>query len=115
VQPHKHATNQGYATQIEAEPYTPNPHTGQETGLNNLSQGPGETAHQGAARGRRRDVCARQTQGRVAPAKGNAKLLERLRDEGGPREAKSASLHCLVGQVPGQRQGRVSKAPEGFD
>jgi hypothetical protein len=35
VQSHKHATQQGYATQSEAEPDTPNPHTGRETGLNN--------------------------------------------------------------------------------
>jgi hypothetical protein len=42
VQSHKHATQQGYATQSEAEPDTPNPHTRRETGLNNLSQGPGE-------------------------------------------------------------------------
>jgi hypothetical protein len=39
VQLHKHATQQGYATQSEAEPETPNPHTGQETGRNNLSRG----------------------------------------------------------------------------
>jgi hypothetical protein len=35
VQSHKHATQQGYETQSEAEPDTPNPHTGRETGLKN--------------------------------------------------------------------------------
>jgi hypothetical protein len=53
---------------------TPNPRTGQETGLNNLSRGLGETAHRSPAGGTRRDVRAGPTQGRVAPAKGNAKL-----------------------------------------
>jgi hypothetical protein len=52
--------------QSEAEPETPNPHTGRETGLNNLSRGPGETAHRSPAGGTRRDVRARPTQGRVA-------------------------------------------------
>jgi hypothetical protein len=70
----------GYATQSEAEPETPNPHTGQETGLNNLSRGLGETAHRSLAGGTRRDVRARPTQGRVATAKGNAKLPKRPRD-----------------------------------
>jgi hypothetical protein len=51
VQLHKHATQQGYATQSEAEPETPNPHTGRETGLNNLSGGLGETAHRSPAGG----------------------------------------------------------------
>jgi hypothetical protein len=84
---HKHATQQGYATQSEAEPETPNPHTGRETGLNNLSRGLGETAHRSPAGGTRRAVRARPTQGRVALAKGNAKLPKRPQDEGGPREA----------------------------
>jgi hypothetical protein len=44
----------------------------------------------------RRDVRARPTEGRVAPAKGNAKLPKRPRDEGGPREARPASLHGLL-------------------
>jgi hypothetical protein len=65
VQLHKHATQQGYATQSEAEPETPNPHTGRETGLNNLSRGLGETAHRSPAGGTRRDVRARPTQGRA--------------------------------------------------
>jgi hypothetical protein len=69
----------GYATQSKAEPNTPNTHTGRETGLNNLSRGPGETAHWGPASGTRRDVRARPTQGRVAPVKGNAALPERPR------------------------------------
>jgi hypothetical protein len=60
-----------------AAPDTPNTHTGRETGLNNLSRGPGETAHRGPASDTRRDVRARPTKGRVAPAKGNAKLPER--------------------------------------
>jgi hypothetical protein len=51
-------TQQSYATQCEAEPETPNPHTGRETGLNNLSQGPGKTAHRSPASGTRRDVRA---------------------------------------------------------
>jgi hypothetical protein len=101
--------------QSEAEPETPNPHTGQETGLNNLSRGLGETAHRSPAGGTRRDVRARLTQGRVAPEKGNAKLPKRPRDEGGPREARPTSLHGLVGQVPEQRQGRGPKGPEGLD
>jgi hypothetical protein len=112
---HKHATQQGYATQSEAEPETPNPHTGRETGLNNLSRGLGKTTHRSLAGGTRRDVRARPTQGRVAPAKGNAKLPKRPQDEGGPREARPASLHGLVGQVPEQRQGWGPKAPEGLD
>jgi hypothetical protein len=95
VQLHKHATQQGYATQSEAEPETPNPHTGQETGLNNLSRGLGEPAYRSPAGGTRRDVRARPTQGRVATAKGNAKLPKRPRDEGGPREARPTSLHGL--------------------
>jgi hypothetical protein len=115
VLPHKHATKQRYATQSEAVPNTPNPHTGRETGLDNLSRGLGKTAHRGPASGTRRDVRARPTQGRVAPAKGNSKLPERPRDEGGPREARPASLHCLVGQVPEQRQGRGPKAPKEID
>jgi hypothetical protein len=69
----------------------------------------------GPASGTRRDVRARPTQGRVAPAKGNAKLPERPRDEGGPREARPASLHCPVGQVPELRQGWGLEAPEGLD
>jgi hypothetical protein len=48
-------------------------------------------------------------------AKGNAKLPKRPRDEGGPREARPASLHGLVGQGPEQRQGWGPKAPEGLD
>jgi hypothetical protein len=59
-----------------------------------------ETAHWNPASGTRRGVRARPTQGRVAPAKGNAKLPERPQDEGGPREARPASLHGLVGHVP---------------
>jgi hypothetical protein len=54
----------------------PNPQTGRKTGLDNLSRGPSETTHRGLASGTRRDVSARPTQGRVAPAKGNAKLAE---------------------------------------
>jgi hypothetical protein len=42
--------------QSEAEPETPNPHTGRETGLNNLSRGLGETAHRSPAGGTRRGV-----------------------------------------------------------
>jgi hypothetical protein len=45
MQLHKHTTQQSYATQSEAKPETPNPHTGRETGLRNLSQGPSKTAH----------------------------------------------------------------------
>jgi hypothetical protein len=71
AQPHKHTTQQSYATQSEAELETPNPHTGRETGLNNLSREPGETAHRSPASGTRRDVRARPAQGRGAPAKGN--------------------------------------------
>jgi hypothetical protein len=112
VQSHKHATQQGYATQSEAEPNTPNPHTERETGLNNLSRGPGETAHRSPTSGTRRDVRARPIQGRVALAKGNAKLPERPRDEGGQREARPASLHGLLGQVPEQRQGRGPKVKD---
>jgi hypothetical protein len=81
--------------QSKAEPNTPNPHTGRETGLNNLSRGPGETAYRGPASGTHRDIRAQPTQGRVAPAKGNAKLPERPQDEGGPREARPASLSTL--------------------
>jgi hypothetical protein len=51
-------------------------------------------------------------QHRDASPRQRAKLLERPRDEGGPREA---SLHGLVGQVPEQRQGRGPKAPERVD
>jgi hypothetical protein len=70
-----------------------------------------ETAHRGLASGTRRNVRARPTQGRVAPAEGNAELAERPQDEGGLREARPAGLHCLVGQVPKQRQGRDPKGP----
>jgi hypothetical protein len=42
-------------------------------------------------------------------------LPERSRDEGGPREARSASWHRLGSQVPEQRQGWGPKAPEGLD
>jgi hypothetical protein len=76
-------------------------------------EGWAEPAHRSSASGTRCDVRARPTKGRVAPAKGNAKLPERPRDEGGPREARPASLRGLVGQVPEQRQGRGPKAPEG--
>jgi hypothetical protein len=65
VQPHKHASKQGYATQSEAEPNTTNPQTGRETGLHNCSRGPGEAAHGGPASGTRRDMRARPTQERV--------------------------------------------------
>jgi hypothetical protein len=82
---------------------------------NNLSRGPMESAYRSPASGTRCDVRARPTQGRVAPAKGNAKLPERTREEGGPRHARPGSLHSLVGQVPEQRQGRSLKAPEGLD
>jgi hypothetical protein len=73
----------------------------------------GQDRASGSGQRTRRDVRARPTQGRVAPAKGNAKLPERPRDQGGPREARPASLHGLVGQVPEQRQGWGLKAPEG--
>jgi hypothetical protein len=36
-------------------------------------------------------------------------------DEGGPRDARPASLHGLIGQVPEQRQGWGPKAPEGLN
>jgi hypothetical protein len=98
----------------EAEPKTPKPTHGCKTGLN-LGRRPGKTAHQGPSRGSRRDVLARPTQGRIAPAKGNAELPERPRYEGDPREARPASLHRLVIQVPEQRQGRGPKAPEGLE
>jgi hypothetical protein len=81
---YKHTTQQSYTTQSQAEPHTPNQHSGRETGLDNLSRRPSETTHPGPASGTRRDARARPTQGRVAPAKGNAKLLERPRDEGSP-------------------------------
>jgi hypothetical protein len=110
VQLHKHATQQDYATQSEAEPETPNPHTGRETGLNNLSRGLSEPAHRSPAGGTRRDVRARPTQGRVAPAKGNAKLpalslniyIPALLHILGARLALqlwNSSLTCLVGVV----------------
>jgi hypothetical protein len=88
---------------------------GRESGLNNLSRGPGETAHWSPTSGTRRDVRTRPTQGRVAPAKGNAKFPDCPRDEGGPRDARPASLHGLVGQVPEQRQGGGPKATKGLD
>jgi hypothetical protein len=74
-----------------------------------------ETAHRGLASGTRRNVRARPTQGRVAPAEGNAELAGRPQDEGGLREAGPAGLHSLVGQVPKQRQGRDPKGPEGLN
>jgi hypothetical protein len=73
-----------------------------------------ETAHWSPASGTRRDVRARPTQGRVAPAKGTAKLPERPRDEGGPREARPASLHGLVAKSPSSVRAGL-KAPEGLD
>jgi hypothetical protein len=60
--------------QSEAEPNTPNPHTGRETGLDNFSRGLSETTHRGPASGTHRDVRARPTHGRVALAKGYALL-----------------------------------------
>jgi hypothetical protein len=105
VQSHTQVTKLSYATQSEAETKIPNPHTGLKAGLNNLSRRPGKAAHRGPASGLRRDVRARPTQG-------NAKLPERPRDEGGPREARPASLHGLV---PEQRQGWGPKGPEGLD
>jgi hypothetical protein len=100
-----------HATQSEDKPDTPNPHTRRETGLNNLSRGPGETAHQSPAGGTRRNVRARPTQGRVAPAKGNAKLPERPRDEGGPREARPASLHGSA-KSPSSVRARAPRRPK---
>jgi hypothetical protein len=67
----------------------------------------------GSGRGPRRDVRARLTQGHVAPTKGNADLSRAPRDEGSPREARPASLHRLVSQVPAQCHG--PKAPKGLD
>jgi hypothetical protein len=96
VQSQTHATKQSYATQSEAKTKTPNPHTWRKAGLNHLSRGLGKTAHRGPARGSRRDVRARPTQGRVFMAKGNPELPERRRDACGPREARPASLHRLV-------------------
>jgi hypothetical protein len=113
VQPHTHATKHGYAMQGEANPRTPNPHTGRKAGLNHPSRGLGKAAYQGPASGLRRDVRPRRTQGRVAPAQGNAKLPGRPRDESGLREARPACLNGLVSQVAEQRQGRGPKAPEG--
>jgi hypothetical protein len=55
VQLHTNATKQGDATQSEAKPKTPNPHTGSEAGLKQLSQGPGKAAHWGPASGSARD------------------------------------------------------------
>jgi hypothetical protein len=66
----------------------------------------GKTTHWSPASGSRRDIRARPTQGRVAPAQGNAKLPERPRDESGSREAKPTSLPRLVSQVAEQHQGR---------
>jgi hypothetical protein len=105
-----HGTKQGYKMESKAEQKDQNPHTGSKTGLNHLRQGPDKTADRGPARVSRRGVRARPTQGRVALAKGKAKLPERPRDEGGPREA---SPHCLVSQVPEQRQGWAPKESEG--
>jgi hypothetical protein len=85
---HEHVTTQGYTTQSEAEPNTSNLQTGRETGPDNLSRGPGKTTHRGPASGTRRDVRVRLTQGRIAPAKGNAKLAERSQDRGGQRGAR---------------------------
>jgi hypothetical protein len=57
-QSHTYSTNQGYATQSEAEPTTQNPHTGLKTGPNHLGRGRDKTAHQGPASGTRRDARA---------------------------------------------------------
>jgi hypothetical protein len=85
---------------------------GRETGLNNLSRGPGETVRPSLAGGTRRDVRARPTQGRVAPAKGNAKLPKRPRDEGGPREARPASLHGRNNMVLQRETEEKARQPE---
>jgi hypothetical protein len=89
---------------------------GRKAGPNNLSRMLGKAALRGPASGPRSDVRPRPTQGRVAPAQGNAKLPERLRDESGPTETRPACLTCLVNpRVPEQRQGRGLKVPEGLD
>jgi hypothetical protein len=101
------------ATQRKAKPnQTPQTHTGRKTGLNSLSRGLPETAHRGLASGTRCDVRARPIQGCVAPAKGNAKLPERPRDEGGPRKGRPASLHRLVGQVPSSVRAGAQRRPK---
>jgi hypothetical protein len=110
-------TNKRKATQRKAKPnQTPQTHTRDaRQALTTSAEGRARQTHRGPASGTRRNVRARLTQGRVAPAKGNAKLPKRPRDEGGPREARPASLQSLVNQVPEQRQGRGPKAPEGHD
>jgi hypothetical protein len=76
----KTGRNRKRTPQSEAKTKVPNPHTGRKASLNHLSRGLSKTAHRGPASGSRRDVHARPTQGRVAPAQGNAKLPERPRD-----------------------------------
>jgi hypothetical protein len=109
------SAKQGDATASQAEPKTPNPHTGPRVGLNHLSRGRRKTANRGPARGSCRDVRARPTQARVDPAKGKAELPEHPRDVGGLREARPVSLNRLASQVPENRQGEGPKTPEGAD
>jgi hypothetical protein len=56
VQSDTHGTTQVHATQSEAEPKTPDPHTGLKTGSNHVIRGPGKTAHWSPAIGSRRDM-----------------------------------------------------------
>jgi DNA-nicking Smr family endonuclease len=56
VQSHTQATKQGYSTQSEDEPKTPNPHTGRLAGLNHLSRGLGKAAYRGLASRRKIDL-----------------------------------------------------------
>jgi hypothetical protein len=111
-------TPQSTATKCKAEPnQTPYLlvwgflHTGRKAGLNHLSRGTSKAAHQAPASGANRGIRARPSQGRAAPAQGNAKLPESPRDESGPKEARPTCLHRLVSQVAEQRQG--PKASEG--
>jgi hypothetical protein len=109
VQSQTHATRPSYATQSEAEPKIQNPHMGLKTGLNQLFRGPGKTAHPVPARRPRRNVRARRTQGRVAPARGDAELPERLRDEGGQREDKTRCNRAHTAEIARLRNGKRSQ------
>jgi hypothetical protein len=90
-QSHIHGTKQGYATQSEAESNTQHLSVGRIAGLNQVSRGPGKAAHRGLSSGSRRDVCAIPTQGRGAPAKGNARSSRSAPEMKAARER--SSLH----------------------
>jgi hypothetical protein len=90
---------------------TQNPHTGTKQAWTISVEGRPEASVVTYAPSRHRDALHRQ----MAALNPRSALRGRPRDEDGPREARVASLHRLVSQVPEQRQDGSSKASEGLD